>query len=269
MKRAGITLVELIIVISIVAFLAALFLPGARRAREQARATVCQSNIRQLLFSFQQYETDYFTLPYGFDRKLAKTEAKGGDSWDIRLDLPGWFWFDFLTATSNLDPEKKLIQCPSKHQQGDLMSRRLLYGNYAANRSLCPSPPDGDAKPYRDFFSGSPVSISTIRNAGSTLLLVDSGYALICWWQARDDPLMPFNGPFIQDTSYIPGLSINANRALLPQQIDDAIGGRHPNKTVNVGFADWHVARKKADELLVEKVEEEQYRRRVPLWEPE
>ena len=32
----------------------------------------------------------------------------------------------------------------------------------------------------------------------------------------------------------------------------DAIKGRHPNKTVNVGFVDGHVSRVKAEELLTD-----------------
>jgi len=79
---------------------------------------------------------------------------------------------------------------------------------------------------------------------------------------------MEFSGPFIQDTAYVPGLSINRDRDLLPGQIQDAIGGRHPSKTVNVGFVDGHVDRTKADDLLVEKTGEDQYCNRVPTWDP-
>ena len=40
-----------------------------------------------------------------------------------------------------------------------------------------------------------------------------------------------------------------------------------PNKTVNVGFADGHVTRKKADDLFVEKAADA-YMNRSPLWLP-
>lgn len=265
MKLSGFTLVELLVVISIIAILGALLLPVTRSARQQARATVCQSNVRQLLIGFGQYEAEHATLPHGFSF-LVPGRPKGGFTYDMRTDLPGWYWPDFLrTASSSSNRDKRILQCPSKQQKDELLDKSILAGNYGVNRSLCPSL--GDLRPYSQFFSGPAVSSTNIRQPGSTLLLVDSGYALICWWQARNDPLMEFKGPPIQDTAYIPGLSINEDRDLLPGQIDDAIGGRHPNKTVNVGFADGHVDRKKADALLVTKGQGDQYPNRVPLWE--
>jgi prepilin-type processing-associated H-X9-DG protein len=66
----------------------------------------------------------------------------------------------------------------------------------------------------------------------------------------------------------VPGLKINKDKHLMPGQEQDAIDGRHPNKTVNVGFADGHVARKKADDLFVEKTADA-YTNRSPLWIPE
>ena len=48
----------------------------------------------------------------------------------------------------------------------------------------------------------------------------------------------------------------------------DAIGGRHLNKSINVGFADGHISRLKADDLLVEEIDGE-YSNCFPLWLPE
>jgi prepilin-type processing-associated H-X9-DG protein len=52
---------------------------------------------------------------------------------------------------------------------------------------------------------------------------------------------------------------------LWPGQTWDAIGGRHPNKTVNIGFADGHAELKPACDLLVERGEDEEYSNMV-LW---
>jgi len=78
-------------------------------------------------------------------------------------------------------------------------------------------------------------------------------------------------GPLAVGTAYMPGLAVNKDKELLPGQIDDAIGGRHPNKTVNVAFSDGHVDRTKAETLAVEQTcdaDEQTYRNRTPLWIP-
>ncbi|MCB9849843.1 MAG: type II secretion system protein [Phycisphaerales bacterium] len=51
----GFTLVELLVVISIIALLVAILLPSLRGARDQAKSVVCRSNIRQLHLANASY----------------------------------------------------------------------------------------------------------------------------------------------------------------------------------------------------------------------
>jgi prepilin-type N-terminal cleavage/methylation domain-containing protein/prepilin-type processing-associated H-X9-DG protein len=53
------TLIELLIVIAIIAILAAILFPVFARARENARRTSCQSNLKQLGLGIAQYLQDY------------------------------------------------------------------------------------------------------------------------------------------------------------------------------------------------------------------
>lgn len=56
--RSGFTLIELLVVIAIIALLAAILFPVFGRARENARRSTCQSNLRQVGLATQQYIAD-------------------------------------------------------------------------------------------------------------------------------------------------------------------------------------------------------------------
>lgn len=58
-KKGAFTLIELLVVIAIIAILAAILFPVFGRARENARRSSCQSNLKQLGLSFIQYTQDY------------------------------------------------------------------------------------------------------------------------------------------------------------------------------------------------------------------
>lgn len=81
--RNGFTLVELLVVISIIALLIAMLLPALAKARAQAESTVCESNLRQIY----NLESEYATSNEGW--------FTGGENYKTKAPAPPWFYYAY------------------------------------------------------------------------------------------------------------------------------------------------------------------------------
>ena len=262
MKHSCFTLIELLVVIATLTLLIAILLPSLQNSRQNAKSILCGSNIKQLVLGLTMYETENETFPYAFD-KSPLDPPPGGYAGNSAYDRMGWWWFNYISDYSRKNKGKKAALWCSSRRIRDLKFDYMLHGNYGVNQSVCKS--SHGRKSHAEFI-GTPLSSSDIVRPGQTLLIVDSGYSLISWWHVTDVPPVLL-GSTIEDSAYVPGLEINKKKDLWPGQEWDAINGRHPNKSVNVGFADGHVSRKKADDLFVEKMADD-YKNKNPLWLP-
>lgn len=64
-KRNGMTIVEVLVVVSIVGIVVALMMPAVQSARESARRMQCKNNLRQLGMALHNYHSALRTLPPG------------------------------------------------------------------------------------------------------------------------------------------------------------------------------------------------------------
>ena len=101
------TLVELLLIISIIAVLIAMLLPALKSARDQARRTACAIHQRQIVIASEAYAHDYDTLPImnrqGLDINYRKIPALdkyvrqevrgfGPETWEVYLHAKN-FWY--------------------------------------------------------------------------------------------------------------------------------------------------------------------------------
>ena len=94
-QRKAFTLIELLVVIAIIAILAAILFPVFGRARENARRSSCQSNLKQIGLGVIQYTQDY-------DEKFPMYQGSGGTNGGFFAVLQ-----PYLKST-------QIYQCPSE-----------------------------------------------------------------------------------------------------------------------------------------------------------
>lgn len=93
--RAGFTLIELLVVIAIMAILVAILLPALSDAKEAARRTTCQFNLRQIGTAFHRFEEDHgFPPGAGAPGMFDGSPACG----PIRTDKDGQPYDQFSTS---------------------------------------------------------------------------------------------------------------------------------------------------------------------------
>jgi prepilin-type N-terminal cleavage/methylation domain-containing protein/prepilin-type processing-associated H-X9-DG protein len=248
MVRRAFTLLELLVVIAVIGCLLAVILPSMRYSKYQVQSVICTSNLRQLTLLLNTYAHFQTFYPPGLcDLSNCSSTPPGGYIGNPADDWMGWWWFHFLIDEQDGKTVlEKIISCPSSTIKND---SRLspLCGNYGVNYSICKI-----AKLNSDEeFVGCSLKPGQMRQPAGVLLIADSGYSLLSWKAATLNPEYTFECSQRKNAFYVPGLSINPQKSIRPDLKTDAVKGRHPNRTINVGFCDGSVRKLPAETLLL------------------
>ena len=208
MNRRAFTLVETIMVISLIALLLGLLLPALGRVRESSKRTTCISNLRQLSVAFIAYcASNDERFPAG------SYSHESGKLIKPHLHNPGAAiesWWDWPYYLDPYVGDARIHDCPTSpdpypppHNDAD--------GNYGWNYNG-----------LADSASLSRRSLKRVRNPAELIMVMDNGDAYL--FQGSDTA-----------AGVIEDFDLDWNPITLERT------NRHAGDTANVGFVDGHI----------------------------
>ena len=222
-RRAAFTLIELLVVIAIIAILAAILFPVFARARENARRSSCQSNLKQIGLGMLQYVQDY-------DERFVPTTVFGGSGASTAPPYAsprGW-----ADAIYPYTKSVQINQCPSESRPGsdnpnDGVSATGSFTDYGYNNSIG----------VNGVAAGTPLSLAQAPRASLSVMVFESVSGTANQWA---------NGCQLLTACPTAESSVNFARALIPDTASNSAttnipsAGRHLEGH-NFLFVDGHV----------------------------
>jgi len=234
--RSAFTLIELLVVIAIIAILAAILFPVFARARENARKSSCQSNLKQLAMGILQYAQDYDErFPYANRTGIPLSSPPPGGFWYQEGGSGSAYWPQMVYPYIN---NLEVFTCPSGARG---VASKPYLGHYGANELIMP----------RHSSPTPPLAQPQLAAPASTFLCFDCG----AYFLHPSNASSP-SGSFW----YMPGsgdiLGLDSNQQVNGYMIDgncrqDFQSGRH-FLGVNIAYADGHVKWLKTEQVIQE-----------------
>jgi len=171
------TLIELLIVISIIAILASMLMPALSKAREQSRRIACSNNLSQLGKAFLFYANDNIDYLPAYRDSCTPERAWYGGS-----------------------PSNGLIaEYLGKNEASISISYSGIYnGKMRHDRFACPSEPGSDTSAYTygynaRIFNYSSRKLTNFQKASQLSLLNETKSAALCMNYTTNESYYPFN----------------------------------------------------------------------------
>ena len=203
-KNKGFTLVELLVVISIIGMLTALLLPAVQAAREAGRRATCISNQRNLGLALHNYASSKGTLP-GFINNFGVKKLSTGSvtcygSWvaalfpyieknDIWEELREGNLYDSVNgtvigsetkATGIRNSAIKILACSSNPEADATSAQNLCHRANCGRHGLVDANMNVDS-PYAGVFDVNGMTIDGIRDGSSTTLMLGEAIYPSSW----------------------------------------------------------------------------------------
>jgi len=211
-SKAGFTLVELLVVISIIGMLAGLMLPAVQSAREQGRRTTCINNQKNIALAFIQYEQTKGRFPQwraagdagGLDVAITNSVSTP----DYRLQL-GWIpqifpyveqqqLYDYIQNngynSANCDVQIETFVCKSAGTPDVNMNNYVANCGVAdgalvkdANNNLVAADVSKNYGVLTDgVYGGAKVSINDVKDGTSNTVLVSENLQAGNIWASKE-----------------------------------------------------------------------------------
>jgi prepilin-type N-terminal cleavage/methylation domain-containing protein/prepilin-type processing-associated H-X9-DG protein len=162
-RKQGFTLIELLVVIAIIAILAAILFPVFARARENARRSSCQSNLKQIGLGLLQYSQDY-------DEKLVRC-SYGTSNGDGASQSDKWKWMDsvnpYVKSTQVYNCPSDALNAKYVYNAPGVGGGNMAFGSYTINSALGVggTPPSSNS---------SETTLSQLGESATTLWVADA-----------------------------------------------------------------------------------------------